>query len=65
MYPLLVLDFITKWTYFDRYWKSLQILNIVTISVVEADWFVADRRTDRHEEANCVFSNFERAPKPM
>jgi len=33
------------------------------IPPVAAELFHADRRTDRHDEANCRFRNFSNAPK--
>jgi hypothetical protein len=36
--------------------KSVQISNLMKIRLLGAELFHADRRTDRHEEANIRFS---------
>jgi len=38
--------------------KSTQIPNFMKICPLGAKLFYADRQTDRHDEANCRFSQF-------
>jgi len=61
-YPLLLSDVNKTWSFFDRFSKNTQISNYMKIRPVRAKLFHADGRmdgrTDRHDEANGLFSKF-------
>jgi hypothetical protein len=60
-YPLFLSDF-NDTLIFTTFQKNTQISNFMKIRPVVAKLFHADRRTDRHDEANSRFSQFyERA----
>jgi len=55
-------EFQSNLNYLDRFWKNIQISNLIKIRPVGAELFHADGRTDGHKEANSHFSQFwERA----
>jgi len=43
----------------------IQIQNFIKISPLVAELFHADKRTDRHDEANSGFRNFAKAPQKV
>jgi hypothetical protein len=49
--------------FLDGCLKNFHILNFIKIPPVGAEFFHMDRRTDRYDEANCLFYNFAKAPK--
>jgi hypothetical protein len=50
--------------FLDRFSKIIQILNLMKIGPVGAEFFHADGQIDKHDEANIRFSKFwERAYK--
>jgi hypothetical protein len=57
-YPLFVSDFHDTWICGTVFSKKTQIPNFAKIRPVRAELFHADGRTDRHDEANCRFSQF-------
>jgi hypothetical protein len=54
---------LSKLNYLIRFSKHLQIPNFITIHIVEAELFNADRRTGGHDKANNGFRNSEEVPK--
>jgi len=52
-----------KFEIFDRFAKNIQISNFKKIRPVRADFFHAEGRTDRHDEANNRFLRFSKAPE--
>ena len=49
--------------FLNRFYKNIQIPNFVTNRPVGAEFFHADRRTERHDEAISRFSIFTKASK--
>ena len=47
-----------KIEFLDRFSKNIQILNFIKNRPMGAELFYTDGLTDRHEEANCRFSQF-------
>jgi hypothetical protein len=61
-YPLFLLDFNDTLIFSTDFSKKVQISSFIKILQVGAELFHADWRTDRHDEANSLFSQFcERA----
>jgi hypothetical protein len=61
-YPLSSSDFNETVIFSTDFFKNLQITNFLKIRAVEAQLFLADGRTDRHDEASSRFLQFcERA----
>ena len=59
-YPFFLSDFNETWIFSTVFFskKNTQISNFIKIRQVEAELSHADRRTDRHDEANSRFSQF-------
>jgi len=63
-YPLLLLYCIENWNVLNFFLESTPISYFVNVRPVEAEFFRAGRRADRHEEASSRFSEIcERAQK--
>ena len=60
---VILVRFQSKLNFLDRLAKKIRYQNLVKIRPVEAELFHADRRTDRHDEANGRFSRPTNAPK--
>ena len=55
---LIIVQFKWDLDFLDRVLKSTQILNFMKIHSDGAEYFHAERRTDRHDEANSSISQF-------
>jgi hypothetical protein len=65
-YTLFLSEFNDTLNFLDGFWKNTQISKFMKIRPVVAELFLADGRTDKHDEANSRFSQFcERAYKRM
>ena len=62
-YPLFLSDFNENSNFLDKFSKNPPTSNFRIIRPLEAEFFHADGRTDRHDEANSRFRNFANAPK--
>ena len=52
-----------KFEILDRFSKNVQISNFMKIRPVRTEFFLAEGRTYRHDEAKSHFSRFAKAPK--
>ena len=59
-YPLLLSDFNETLQIYKK--KKIQILNFMEICLVGAEFFHAEGRTGRYDEANSWFHNFAISP---
>jgi hypothetical protein len=59
-YRLFFLDINETWIFLDRFSKNTQVSIFIKILAVEAELVHADRRTFRHDEANCRFSQLRK-----
>jgi hypothetical protein len=62
-YRLFLSDFNETRFFFDSFSKNIQILNVMKIRAVGAELLHADRRTDRHDEANSRSLQYANTPK--
>jgi hypothetical protein len=64
--PVILVGFYLKLNFFDRFSKSFQISSFIKIQSVGAKLFHADRRIDKHGDANSRFSQvYESAYKSV
>jgi hypothetical protein len=50
--------FLVFLNFLDRFWKNIDVSNLMKIRPLGAELFCADERTDKHDEANSRFSQF-------